>query len=175
MRSLLATTGLGCLVLLSACSTATPYGPAFDSRYGFSETQIEQNRWTVGFSGNSLTDLKTVESYLLYRAAELTDQQGFDYFVMVDRKVDEDSQFQSTGFGPNYSPFRMQYYSPRWGWRNPYDPYFNDVTLREVTKYEALAEIVMGKGPKPATDPKAYDAEDVLITMAPKIQRAGAL
>ena len=33
------------------------------------------DRWKVSFSGNSLTDRNTVETYLLYRAAELTDQQ----------------------------------------------------------------------------------------------------
>jgi hypothetical protein len=45
----------------------------FDSSSrGYSEQQIENNRFRVQFAGNSLTDRKTVETYLLYRAAELT-------------------------------------------------------------------------------------------------------
>lgn len=174
MRKLVTTLCLaGAGLLAAACGTTTGYGPAaYDQGYGFAETRIEQNRWQVTFSGNSLTDLQTVETYLLYRAAELTNQQGFDYFVMVDRKLDEDTRFQSTGLGP--SPFAVQYYHPRWGWRyyrDPfYDPFYRNQDLREVTRYRAIAEIVMGQGPKPM-DPKAYNAEDVLMNLAPQIQR----
>lgn len=166
-----------CIALgtLAACTTATPYGPATPYQYGFSETQIETNRYSVSFAGNSLTDLKTVETYLLYRSAELTRSRGYDYFIVVDRKVDEETDLHGSSmdrFGYPYNPaFAYHYYHPRHGWAYPYDPFFNDVTLREVTKYEAIAEIVMGKGPKPAGDVKAYDAGDVLMRLAPQIQR----
>ncbi|MAK59650.1 MAG: hypothetical protein CMK09_01605 [Ponticaulis sp.] len=173
MRKLFAALCLAGSAGLAACTTSTGYGPAAPGYdYGFAETRIEQNRWQVTFSGNSLTDLQTVETYLLYRAAELTNQQGFDHFIMVDRKLDEDTRFQSTGFGR--SPFAVQYFHPRWGWRyyhDPfYDPFYNDRDLREVTRYRAIAEIVMGRGPKPR-DPKAYNAEDVLMNLGPAIRR----
>ena len=68
--------------VLTACATATPYQPAAnaDARNGFSEVQIESDRARISFDGNSLTDRETVETYLLYRAAELTKQKGYDYF-----------------------------------------------------------------------------------------------
>lgn len=160
---------------LSACATSTPYAPASDmSRYGFNETQIESNRWAVSFSGNSLTDLKTVETYLLYRAAELTRNSGYDYFVIVDRKVDQETDYRGTNMNQYaFNPaFSYQFYHPRYGWRYYYDPFFDDVTLREVTKYEAIAEIVMGKGPKPSGNVHAYDAGDVLMRLSGQIQRA---
>ncbi|MAP94884.1 MAG: hypothetical protein CMK07_08035 [Ponticaulis sp.] len=174
MRKILTTLGIAGAALLSACASSTGYAPAgYDSSYGFSERPIEQNRWQVSFSGNSLTDLDTVQTYLLYRAAELTTQQGFDYFVMVDRNVDEDTRFRSTGYG-HASPFYYQVYHPRFGWRyyrDPfYDPFYNDFDMREVTRYRAMAEIVMGTGPKPA-DPKAYAARDVMMNLGPQIQR----
>lgn len=169
MRKLLAACGLASLIGLAGCATATGYGPAQPAGYGFEETRIEQNRFQVTFAGNSLTDLQTVQTYLLYRSAELTSQNGYDYFVIVDRNLDEDTRFQSTGFAPP-PPFMYQYYSPRWGWRYHYDPFYRDVDLREVTRYRAIAEIIMGTGPKPA-DPKAYNAEEVLINLAPSIQR----
>ncbi len=50
---------------------------------GYSEQQLEPNRWRVTFSGNSLTDRRTVENYLLYRSAELTLSQGFDWFSTI--------------------------------------------------------------------------------------------
>ena len=170
MRTRLSLASLAFAALLSACASSTAYGPAAETGYGFNETRIEQNRYQVSFSGNSLTDLQTVERYLLYRAAELTVQNDYDYFIMVNRQTDEDSSYRSTGFAqPN---FALQYYSPSWGWRHSYSPFYNDVDMREVSRFEALAEVLMGSGTKPA-DVNAYGAEDVLANMAPSVQRAG--
>ena len=80
--------GLAALALLGACATATPYQPATPNARGYSNQQIESNRWMVSFAGNSLTDRQTVETYLLYRAAELTSQNGYDYFRVVRRATD---------------------------------------------------------------------------------------
>lgn len=173
MRNFLTAASLAGLTFLAACSSTTPYGPAIDSRYGFSEQRLESNRWTVSFSGNSLTDLQTVERYLLYRSAELTRNQGADYFIMVNRKVDEDRRFQSSGFNrhPFHPAFSYNYYHPRLGWRSVYDPFYDDITMREVTRYEAMAEIVLGSGPKPPGNVHAYNAQDVLINLSGQVQR----
>ena len=80
------------LAMLSACATATPYQPNIAVQPGrpvpggFSEQRIEPERYRVSFAGNSLTSRETVESYLLYRAAELTQAQGFDWFTIADRR-----------------------------------------------------------------------------------------
>jgi hypothetical protein len=50
------------------------------ARAGYSDQQIESNRFRVSFAGNSLTARETVERYLLYRAAELTVQQRLRLF-----------------------------------------------------------------------------------------------
>ena len=76
---------LAALAVLGACATATPYQAALDGQKGYANQQIESNRWQISFAGNSLTDRKTVETYLLYRAAELTDQEGYDYFQVIQR------------------------------------------------------------------------------------------
>ena len=107
---------LAALALLGACATATPYQAAQNSNSGYAEQQIETNRWTVSFSGNSLTDRQTVETYLLYRAAELTSQQGFDHFRVVKRETEADTRYVQTGYNdPFYSNFYCDYayYSPR--------------------------------------------------------------
>ncbi len=165
----LAASALG---LIASCTSTTPYGPVnTNAGYGFTESQVENNRWTVSFAGNSLTDLKTVETYLLYRAAELTSNQGYDYFIMVNRGVDEDRSLHSMRH-PMRPQFSYRYYHPYYGWRSYYDPFFDDVTTREITRYEATAEITMWRGPKPAQNPHAYNAEEVLINLSPRIQRA---
>ena len=115
--------------ILAACATATPYQPAsapgaFD---GFSQTMIENDRARVTFGGNSLTDRETVENYLLYRAAEVAVERGFDHFSLVERDTEENTRLRvspSAGFGAGYGAgfgrydpfFSYNFYRPRFGW-----------------------------------------------------------
>ena len=170
---------------LAACATPTPYQPNIgkSSAGGFSEMRIEPNRWRVTFAGNSLTSRETVEGYLLFRAAELTVQQGFDWFSIVDRNTEK------TGYtylepDPLYSPWyggygywrpSWRYYGAGYGW-NTWDPFWGDpfwgnrIDVRTVEKYEAVAEVFMGKGPKPADDPRAFDARQVTANLQSRIK-----
>ena len=169
MRALFA--GLS-LTLIAACATPTPYTPALDDRYGYSEQKIETDRYRVQFSGNAMTDRETVEQYLLYRAAELTREQGFDHFIIARRDVDETSRLIGSPvnagnpslFYPHY-----RYFHPRFGWYGAHDPFWNDVRLTEVSKYEATAEIVLGRGTKPSR-PDAFQAADVIENLRPTLR-----
>jgi len=181
------------LMLLGACATATPYQPARDGQRGFADQQIEANRWQVSFAGNSLTDRRTVETYLLYRAAELTAQNGYDHFRVVQRDTDEDSTFVPTGFSrtPYYSGFYCNYafYGPygryrasafpgahyyRPGYYDPFGYGFGAGDYREIVRYEARAEIIMGRGDKPADDPAYFAAGEVLENLSTSIVRPEA-
>jgi hypothetical protein len=167
---------LGGVALLGACATQTAYAPRDQSGYGFAETRIEPNRFRVSFSGNSMTSQETVEKYMLYRSAELTLQQGFDWFEVVDRDTASKSHVVGTGpyygpWGPGFypSPFHYRYYHPTYGWYPWYDPFWNDMTYQEITRYQAEAEIFMGKGKK-SDSPRAYDARQVQANLGPQIQ-----
>lgn len=92
-------------VLLSACATPTPYQPIDargEARGGYFEQRLEDNRFRVTFRGNEFTSRQTVENYLLFRAAELTLQAGYDGFTMVNRAVDPNQRTRVTSdpFGP---------------------------------------------------------------------------
>lgn len=169
------------LALLGACATATPYQAASNSARGYSDQQIEQNRWMVNFNGNSMTDRRTVETYLLYRAAELTTQNGYDHFRMVNRATDTDTSLIPVGGDPYYGYFSPHYrfYGPRgrlisrsyWGPRGYYDPFWAaPQEYRQVTRFEASAEILMDRGEKP-DDPAWYSADEVLTNLAGTIMR----
>jgi hypothetical protein len=164
-------TALAAAFALAACATTPPYQPAAANHgYGYSDQRLEQNRFRVTFNGNSTTNRDQVEDFLLYRSAELTLQNGFDYFVVAQRDTDTRRRYDT--YGPTYRPyyFYPRYYSPYWGWRGFYDPFFDDpVHIREVTRYEASAEIAMYKGPKPAADARAFDARDVQSNLAGKV------
>jgi hypothetical protein len=164
---------LAALASLSACATATPYQSAANtSGYGYQETAIESDRYLVRFSGNSLTERDTVETYLLYRAAELTLERGYDHFVIVQRDTEADRRFVGTARGPFYSAygFRYRYYHPIYGWYGWRDPFWDDVNVREVTRYEAQAEIVFGRGAAPDR-PEAFEAREVVANLGPGIVR----
>jgi hypothetical protein len=172
---------------LVACATPTPYQPNIPGQAtsgGFSELRLEPNRFRVNFQGNTLTSRETVEGYLLFRAAELTVQQGYDWFSIVDRETDrktrtyvEPDPFYRPWYGPGYIGWRpyWRYYGRGFGWRtwDPFwgDPFWHDrVEVRTVDKFEATAEIVMGKGAKPADDVRAFDARAVIDNLRPRIQ-----
>lgn len=161
--------------LLAACATATPYQPSATAGYGFQEQTIEQNRVRITFRGNTLTDRETVETYLLYRAAEITLQNGKDYFVVANRDTEEHSRLQGEGFSRNRYGFSYWAYRPHWGWSPWYDPFWDEPSrYREVTRYEAIAEIAMFNGPKPANDANAFDAREVQANLQGRIVRPPA-
>jgi len=174
---------LGAALVLTACETATPYQPLSSTAKvsgGFSDQKLDSDHYRVTFKGNSLTSRETVESYLLYRAAEITIAQGFDWFETADRHTSAktDTWVEPDPFyGPGY---RWGYFRPYWsfygagfGWRHfgPYGPWRGDFDIQTVEQFEASADIVMHHGAKPAGDPKGLDAREVIANLGPKIQR----
>lgn len=160
---------------LGACATATPYRPAGPGGYGgYAEQRLDADRYRVTFAGNSVTSREQVEMSLLLRAAELTLESGHDWFSTVNRATDRDTRY--SGFR---DPFYRDRYWPYWGpdWRfqragawSRWDPFWED-DIRQVDRYEASAEIVMGRGPKPAGDPNAFDAREVIANVGPRVTR----
>lgn len=161
--------------LLAACATATPYQPTETAGYGFQEQTIESNRVRITFRGNTLTDRETVETYLLYRAAEVTLQSGKDYFIVANRDTEEHSRLQDDGFGRGRYGFGYYAYRPRLGWSPWYDSFWDEpARYREVTRYEAIAEIAMFNGAKPANDANAFDAREVQQNLQGRVVRPPA-
>lgn len=184
----LATTAI-CFGLLAASGCAgrvTPYQPVSSANPvsgGYSEQRIGEDRFRVSFAGNALTSRERVESYLLFRAAELTIEQNHDWFVIEDRVIEHDVERQ-TRPDPLYDPWfqpRYGYWRPYWryygpyGWRNWY-PYYghsfwtDHIDIREVERFEAIAEIRMGDGATPDGNLRAFAAKDVIAQIGPRVE-----
>lgn len=156
---------------LAGCATTDDYQPAtsrLDS--GYSERQIEMNRFQVSFRGDSRAERDEVETLLLRRAADLTLQRGYDHFVVVTRDTERTDRRGHDPFWGRPSRlsllFSYSYYHPRFGWYGFHDPFWDDPFYsRNITRYTATAEIVMGLGAKPEGDFKAFDARDVLVNL----------
>ncbi|NNE57405.1 MAG: hypothetical protein HKN36_04795 [Hellea sp.] len=181
--------------ILAACASTTPYQPAskpggFD---GYSQTMLDNDTARITFGGNSLTDRETVENYLIYRAAEMALERGYQSFALTNRETEKNSKLRSTGPALGYGPydpfFHYSFYRPRYGWsrfnrysyfRNPYrrgfgfglsafhDPFYNDFHVREITKYRATAEVDFGyAGSSDAM--KTFNAREVIDNLSPTI------
>lgn len=73
------------LFLLFGC--ATPYQPQESAYgYGYSETQLAENIFSVRFIGSNTDSAPVVSDYALLRAAEVTLEHGFTHFGIVDSK-----------------------------------------------------------------------------------------
>jgi hypothetical protein len=187
-RRLLAAAALALsMAALGGCETATPYQPyipegARGVHGGYSDQQLAPDRFLVRFHGNDLASRERVEGYLLYRAAELTVEHGYDWFMMDDRRMEHDTRttvepdpFYRPYYGyPYWRPY-WGYYGTGYGWRywDPWlgDPFWfrrNDVRTYEA--FEASAEVVMHKGPMPAANPRAMNAREVIARLQPTIE-----
>ncbi|MGB5483219.1 CC0125/CC1285 family lipoprotein [Parasphingorhabdus sp.] len=180
-------TGLLATLLLFACATATPYQPELPGQRisgGYSETRLGDKRYRVHFAGNTLTSRETVEGYLLYRAAELTVQSGYDWFRITDHTTETDRRTYvdrvpryEPWYGSSYVNWRphWRYYrSGVWSTWHPYgrDPFWSyDTDVRTVERFEAEAEIVMRRGTMRADESRAFDARKVLEDLEPSIKR----
>lgn len=168
-------------LMLGACVTATPYQPlgarGTGASGGFSDVRVAANRYRVTFAGNGMTSRERVETYLLYRAAELTRERGFDGFSIEDRATDRD--VETRVYRDPFGPGRYRYWRPYWryqgafGWRR-WDPWFgdpwwaDDIDVQTVQRFEASAEIVMFRGNR--GDDKSFNAREVMENLGPTIE-----
>lgn len=166
---------------------STPYQPlhsASEIQGGYSDIRLDETHYRVTFSGNRLTSRERVESYLLFRAAELTLLNGYDYFVIEDREVEHQIERQLRR-DPFYDPWYSSYYGywrPYWryyrrdyGWYHwyPYygDPFWADrYDTRTIERFEATADIRLGRGTPPNGNLRAMDAREVRDRLAPQIE-----
>ena len=72
---------ISALALVGACATSVPYGPAAnDGAKGYSVLPIENNRFRITYKDNTM---ELARNRALRRAAEITLEQGHDWFQIV--------------------------------------------------------------------------------------------
>ncbi len=156
--------GLLGVLALAGCGVpaSTPYRPALAANdTGYLEQRIEENRYRVTFTGNSVTARESVENFMLLRIAELTLKHGFDYFVLDNQDTEPQTYYlqSMSDYGP-MDPFYGCVW-PRSG--------FTISTTTPITHYKAQAYVVMLRGEKPPLELKAFDARDVQASLAPLV------
>jgi hypothetical protein len=166
------TLAVAAALLLAACaSTAPPPYAAAPSATsaGYSETQIESNRYFVSFRAPRGASAEALQDYALLRAAELTLQNGREWF-WVDRRTTDDIQGRSgpsLGVGVGGGSYGgsggasvgVGMNIPIGGGQGP-------------RARGATLEVRFGEGAKP-DDANAYDARSTAESLRSRIAAAG--
>jgi len=149
--------GLVAALALAGCVTAvgTAYAPAGEKGYGYQDTRIESDRYRIVFSGDGATSPDLVEDYALLRAAELTVENGYDWFRIVSRNLSGEER-GGVGLGAGVGSGS---YGRRGGVNVGVGGNFGNVGGREF--YTARLEILCGSGEQP-DDGEVYDARSVM-------------
>ncbi len=153
------------VLALTACAKPTTYHPAVQpGALGYTEQETGADQYRISFAGNGLTTRKTVDLYLLYRAAELTQEKGFDYFIVGDRTDFIDPQ-GIAGRQDQISFARRQELLIGSGIRARFGE-------EVVDQYGAKIDILMQKGEKPDSA-NVFKAVDVIERSRRAIIRPG--
>jgi len=141
---------------LSACASLAPYGPQTSlNGQGFVEQRIEQNRYRVTYRGVGAP--APVADRALRRAAELTIEQGYDWFEVTQRWTDGHPD-SAGGVRPSVS---IGASSGRYGGYSASGVGVGvGLNFSGPQPTSTSLEIVMGKGARPDRA-DAYDARGV--------------
>ena len=141
---------------LSACASLAPYGPQQSAGgQGFNEQRIESDRFRVTYNG--VGAVGPVADRALFRAAQLTVDQGYDWFEVTQRWIDGRPD-SAGGVRPSVS---IGAGSGRYGgWSTSGVGVGLGFDLSGPQPTSTTLEIVMGRGAKPDR-PDAYDARRV--------------
>ena len=161
---------------LAACASTPappPYAAASSSTSaGYSETQIESNRYFVTYRAPSTAEVARLEDYALLRAAELTLANGRDWFWVDRRTIDQEQDARNNGpsigvgvGGGSYG--RRSGASVGVGFNIPLGNQDRRARARGATY-----EVRLGEGPKP-DEPNAYDARSTAQAIRTRIAPVG--
>lgn len=82
-------------IIFCLASCATAYKPN-GLTGGYSEMKLNSNTYVVNFRGNGFTSPERVKAMALLRGADLTKQNGFRYFAVMDADDRVNTSYHST-------------------------------------------------------------------------------
>lgn len=139
-------------VLLGGC--ATPYGEEGFTG-GYDAKNLEGDIWRISFGGNGYSNPETVQSYWLYRCAELAIDKGFDGFEILSPIKLTSADSESDDFGGKIVPAAMIYV-----------PMYMDSSPHP----SLTADIRFIKKPITVELPKVFDARELKAALEPYVK-----
>lgn len=170
MKRLLAILVTGSLVACASNDNSQYVRALEEDGYGYSESQITDNRYRVNFNGNSTTTSNEVKDMALLRAAELTRLNDYDWFRVMNQELTEDSTERtsvSTGLPAGRDVYRS---CGLFGCTTTVSPAYStiDITTRPGNDvFSTSIEIVMGAG-EVEDRTAVYDASELYAFLSDK-------
>lgn len=149
----------GVFAILSAC--ATPYGK-YGIAGGYTDSRIDENTFSISVDTNGFTNQQTTSMHAMYRAAELTLNNGYDYFVIVNDSKTPSGMIVNT---PGSAHTKLTTYGSSATAKTTYTP----GPAIPLAFPNSTLVIKSFKGTKPSESPNAYDARSVMTYLAPQI------
>jgi hypothetical protein len=144
-----------------------PAGPGV-----FTLHKLNATRFQLTLAGHSYSSRQAIEQYLAFRAAKLTQDQGYQWFSFVQHRSKADTVMapKRDPDGPSYS-FRLELFQPVWRYKTNASPtgknwspfsgaafWANGVDPKTITQFTLTADIQLHKGQVQGDDPLAFDA-----------------
>lgn len=153
------------VMLLAGCASSTLYQhAATPEARGYRSFALTADRYRVSFTGNSLTPRETVETYALYRAAEVALKAGHQHFKLVSTDTEALTAYQGTGvgFGGVFGGF----------WNGPFFGSGIGVSSAQpVTHYRTVAQIKVGPKIDASEGEDIYNARALIDQLEARVQR----
>lgn len=150
---------------------ATSYVPAGEyggwPHGGYSDVVINSNTAIIKFIGNKYNSPQEARIYMLYRCAEVTLQQGYQYFVITStstskQKVNIRTKNVTKQIYPPASFISNEYTDTEIESYSESSSKAGNCTGNAACSPSAVAVIKMFNGDIPSNLPRAYSAEDVI-------------
>lgn len=173
MKYLLAGIALVASLMLTSC--LTPYGPYDTVLGGYTDRRVNQNTAIVNISTTRITHRYTAQAYALYRAAEVTIDNGFDYFIVISSsyinrnvRVFEREDYHGYNTDPprSYNAFPRSLAYAGYRMEGTRSPRYTNRYNNQCIFYGPTVVIKMFKGIPPNV-PGAFDAADVMAHLGP--------
>jgi hypothetical protein len=158
---------LAATLVLAACATTPVYAPAASAgAAGYSETQVESNRYFVTYRAGGATDAALLQDYALLRAAEVTLQHGSSWFWVDNRRLEGEGARSGPSLGVGIG-------AGNWGRRSGVSVGVGvNIPIggapAGTRARSATVEIRFGEGVKP-DDPNAYDAHAIAANLRARL------
>ncbi|MCP4410367.1 MAG: hypothetical protein GY807_22000 [Gammaproteobacteria bacterium] len=157
------------ILLTAGCAGPTPYHPTLEGT-GYVDQRIADNHYQVSYTANSFTRNKKVKQYLLYRAAEITLEQGEERFVVLDQN---DQDVSLPGYASEAKSYRHHHFEHHhlWFGDQGVEEEISATTLKPLPRYTSTITILLYTGEQPSQEGKAYHARELIDVLGNTILR----
>lgn len=151
---------------LTACATGpSAYGPSYGNDTGFKNTQIQNDRFRISYTGRSEDE---AQNFALLRAAEIALAEGYSHFKVLGGHVSSNGGgspiSSNVGVGIGNGGYRG-------GTRTNVNlgvGVYDVARALEGSKVTESIEVILKNGPG-TNDPSIYDAQGVKDSIRPAV------